>query len=164
MSTRQVSITPPEVPEVTGRVGCSCGEQAYISQTPMDMTASSPQAVGEAGALSRLPSGPHNQTEDKHLEKFQQSRHPAQAHKHDLYIRQELRRKSENRDSTVSKTRGISLQEAAQQVREEDKETRSEAICPNQTQLNPLPFPITPVSNTEPSSETPGETGRMEVS
>ena len=103
------------------------------------------------------------------MEKFQQRRHPAKTglphpHKHDLYIIQELRRKSENRDSTVSKTRGISLQEAAQQVREEDEEVRSETICPDQTQLNPLPFPITPVSNTEPSSETQGETGRMEFS
>ena len=124
------------MPEVTGSIIVSCGEQAYISQTPMDLTASSPQAVGEAGALSRLPSGPHNQTEDRHSETFQQRRHPAKTglphpHRHDLYVSQELRRKSENRDSTVSKARDISLQEAAEQVREEDKEAQLETICPD---------------------------------
>ena len=49
--------------------------QAYISQSLMDMTVSSPQAVGEAGGLPRLPSGPHSQTEDQHLDTFQQKRH-----------------------------------------------------------------------------------------
>ena len=55
ISTRQVSITPPVMPEMTGRVRGGHGEQAYISQTPRDPTVSSPQAVGEAGGLSRFP-------------------------------------------------------------------------------------------------------------
>ena len=132
----------------------------YISQTPMDLTASSPQAAGEAGALFR----PLNQTEDKHAEKFHRRRYPSQTDKHELHINNKLRRKSENRDSAVSRTRGASLQEAAQQVREEDEEARAETQCPGQMQLNPPPFPITPVSSMEPSSEIQGETGRMESS
>ena len=160
VGVRQVSIMPPEVPEVTGSVGGSREEQMYISQTPMDLTASSPQAVGEAGALFR----PLNQTEDKHAEKFKRRRHPSQTDKHELQISNKLRRKSENRDSAVSRTRGASLQEAAQQVREEDEEARAETQCPGQMQLNPPPFPITPVLSMEPSSKIQGETGRMESS
>ena len=108
VGTRPVSVTPPEALEVTGSVGGSQGEQVYISQTPMDMTASSPQAVGEAGGLPRLPSGPHSQTEDRHLDTFQQKRHLARTgwhdpHRHDPYISQELSRKGEQRDLTVNK-------------------------------------------------------------
>ena len=45
ISTRQISITPPVVPEMTGRVGGGREEQAYISQTLRDLTVSSPRAV-----------------------------------------------------------------------------------------------------------------------
>ena len=154
---------------MTGSVGGSQGEQAYISQTPMETTASSPQAVGEAGALSRLPSGPHNQTEDQHSDTFQQKRHPAKTgwhfpHRHEPYVSQELRRKGKNRDLTVSKARGSSLQEAAQQIREEAKEAQPETICPGQMQTDPAPFPEAPTLNTEPFSEAKGETVGMELS
>ena len=160
VGVRQLSIASPEIPEVTGSVGDNREGQMYISPTPMDLTASSPQAAEEAGALFR----PLHPTEDKHAEKFLRRRHPSQTDKHDLHISNDLRRKSENRDSVVSRTRGVSLQEAAQQVREEDEEARAETQCPGQMQLNPPPFPITPVSSTEPSSEIQGETGRMESS
>ena len=53
--TRQISITPPVVPEMAGRVGGGREGRAYISQTPRDLTVSSPQAVGETGCLSSFP-------------------------------------------------------------------------------------------------------------
>ena len=139
-------------------VGGSQDEQAYISQSPIDVTVSSPQAVGEAGGLPRLPSGPHNQTEDKHLDTFQQTRHPARAgwndpYRHDQYISQEIRRKGEQRDKTVNKARGSSLEETAQQVRAEAQEARSETKCPDQMHADLAPFLEAPASNTEPSTE-----------
>ena len=81
-----------------------------------------------------------------------------------MHISNDLRRKSENRDSVVSRTRGVLLQEAAQQVREEDEEAKAATQCPRQMQPNPPPFLITPVLNKEPSSKIQGETGRMESS
>ena len=150
----------PKIPEVRGSVGDDREGQMYIRLTPMDLKASSPQAAKETGALFR----PLHLTEDKHTEKFLRRRHPSQTDKHDLHISNDLRRKSENRDSVVSRTRGASLQEAAQQVREEDEEARAVTQCPRQMQPSPLPFPITPVLNTEPSSKAQGETVRMEFS
>ena len=41
----QISITPPVVTEKAGRVGGGYEGQAYISQTPRDLTVSSSQAV-----------------------------------------------------------------------------------------------------------------------
>ena len=55
ISTGQISITPPGMPEMTGRVGGGREEQAYISQTPRDLIVSSPRTVGETGGLSRFP-------------------------------------------------------------------------------------------------------------
>ena len=115
----------------------------------MDVTVSSPQAGGEAGGLPRLPSGPHRQTEDWHLDTFQQKRHPARTgwhipHRHDLYISQELKREGKQRDQTVNKAQGSSLEEAAQQVREEAKETNPKTECPGQMQTDPAPFPEAP--------------------
>ena len=46
---------PPVVPKMTSRVGGGCEGRAYISQTPRDLTVSSPRAVGETGGLSRFP-------------------------------------------------------------------------------------------------------------
>ena len=160
VGARQLSIVSPEIPAVTGSVGDTGERQMYISPTPMDLTASSPQAAEEAGALFR----PLHPTEDEHAEKFLRRRHPSQTDKHDLHISDDFRRKSENRDSVVSRTRGVSLQEAAQQVREEDEEAKAAKQCPGQMPLNPPPFPITPVLNTEPSNEIQGETERMESS
>ena len=133
----------------------------------MDMTVSSPQAVREAGGLPRLPSGPHSQTEDKHLDTFQQTRQPARAgwndpYRQDQYISQEIRRKGERRDKTVNKARGSSLEETAQQVRAEAKEAKSETECPGQMHTDPAPFPEAPASNTEPSTEVQRGTPGME--
>ena len=55
ISTGQISITPPGMPEITGRVGGGREEQAYISQTPRDLIVSSPRAVGETEGLFRFP-------------------------------------------------------------------------------------------------------------
>ena len=51
----QISITPHVVSEMAGKVGGGCEGRTYISQTPRDMTVSSPQAVGETGGLSSFP-------------------------------------------------------------------------------------------------------------
>ena len=83
--TEPPSRMSPGAKKVAGKVGGSQDDQAYISQPHMDLTVSSPQAVGEAGGLPRLPSGPHNQTEDKHLDTFQQTRHLARAGWNDPY-------------------------------------------------------------------------------
>ena len=58
--------------KVAGEVGGSQDDQAYISQPHVDLTASSPQAVGEAGGLPRVSLGPLSETEDQHLDTFQQ--------------------------------------------------------------------------------------------
>ena len=79
VGTRQPSEVSSGGLEGADEVGGGQEGQAYISQSPIYMTVSSPQAVGEGGGLPRLPSGPHNQTEDKHLDTFQQTRHPARA-------------------------------------------------------------------------------------
>ena len=64
----------------------------------------------------------------------------------------------------MNKAQGSSLEEAAQQVREEAKEAQPETVCPGQMQTDPAPFPEAPASNTEPSSEAKGETLGMELS
>ena len=51
----QISITPHVASEMAGKVGGGCEGRTYISQTPRDMTASSPQAVGETGGPSSFP-------------------------------------------------------------------------------------------------------------
>ena len=162
--TRRLSEASLRVLEAANGVEGSQDGQAYISQSPMDVTVSSPQAVGETGGLSRLPLGPHSQTKDQNLDTFQQKRCPARAGWHKPFINQELRRKGEQRDQTVNKARGISLKEAAQQVREEAKEANPETECPGQMQTDPAPFPEAPASNMEPSSEAKGETSGMELS
>ena len=129
----------------------------------MDQTASSPQAVGEAGGLPKLSSVLLSETEDQHHNTFQQKRHPAGTRWHEPHVSQELKRKGEQRDQTVNKARGSSLEEAAQQVREETEEKSSGRECPDQMQTDPAPFVEAPILNMEPSSETKGETSGKEL-
>ena len=115
--TRPPSKMAPVISEAADRVGGSQGNQTYISLSPMAKTASSPQAGGETGGLHRLPSGPHSQTKDRHLDTFHQKRHPAQTDWHEPHITQELRRKGEQRDQAVNQAQGNSLEETGQQIR-----------------------------------------------
>ena len=154
----------PGTAEAANRVGGSWSHQAYISPSPQATTASSPQAARETGGLPRLPVGPHNQTEDRHLDTFHQKRHPAQTDWHEPHVTQEQRRKAEHRDRRVNLARGSALEEAAQQVREETKGTTPEAGCPGQMQANPAPFLEAPALSTEPSNEALGESSGMDHS
>ena len=154
----------PGTAEATDRVGGSQSHQAYISPLPQATTASSPQAVRETGGLPRLPAGPHNQTEDRHLDTFHQKRHPAQTDWHKPHVTQEQRRKAEHRDRRVNLAQGSALEEAAQQVREEIKGTTPEAGCPGQAPANPAPFLEAPALNVEPSGMAKGEKSGMELS
>ena len=96
--TKQSRHMAPGTAEATDRARGSRSHQAYISPSPQATTASSPQAARETGGLPRLPVGPHNQTEDKHLDTFHQKRHPAQTDWHKPHVTQEQRRKAEHRD------------------------------------------------------------------
>ena len=64
----------------------------------------------------------------------------------------------------MNKVRGSTLEEAAQEVREEAKDGSpgTESTCPEQMQTDPDPFVETPGLTTEPSSETIGEAQEME--
>ena len=100
--TKPPSHMAPGTAEAANRVGGSRSHQAYISPSPQATTAISPQAARETGGLSRLHAGPHNQTEDRHLDTFHQKRHPAQTDCQEPHVTQEQRRKAEHRDQRVN--------------------------------------------------------------
>ena len=137
--------------------------QAYISQSPMDITISNPQAVGGTRDLPSPIPGSHNQTEDRHWETLHQRRYPARAGRHETHVHQAMRRKVEHRDQTVNKVRGPALEEAAQQVREEVKEAQRETACPSPKQVDPSPFQEAPASDTITTNKAEGETSEMDL-
>ena len=100
----------------------------------------------ETGGLPKLSSGLLSETEVHHHDAFQQRKHLARTGWHEPHISQEQKRKGEQRDRAVNKVQGSSLEEAAQEVREEAKEESPgmEATCPNHMQIDLDPFVETP--------------------